>query len=206
MIKPREFHELASLFPMLPETEINLLAQDIKTNGLMSPITLYGDKILDGRNRYKACELAGVEPFFTEYTGNDPLQYVISLNLSRRHLNESQRAVVAEKIAIILKNDDPELKSKASTERWDRERELKEINDNTQLTWDQKQAMSGHLKSIWNKRAISENKASSRKLYVAKSGDRIKVGVSSFPESRIDYLRCADPSIELLKVFNGGFQ
>ena len=117
MIKPREFHELASLFPMLPETEINLLAQDIKTNGLMYPITLYGDKIIDGRNRYKACELAGVEPFFTEYTGNDPLQYVISLNLKRRHLNPSQIDALTEKIANMRQGERTDIEPSATLQK-----------------------------------------------------------------------------------------
>jgi hypothetical protein len=49
---------------------------------------------LDGRNRYLACEKAGVEPRFVEYEGDDPLAQVNSLNLSR-DLTPGQRAVVA---------------------------------------------------------------------------------------------------------------
>jgi hypothetical protein len=31
----------------------------------------------------------GVEPTFTIYSGDNPLKFVISLNLRRRHLNEN---------------------------------------------------------------------------------------------------------------------
>lgn len=98
-MKKYEFHEYAHIFPRLSEVELQQLADDITENGLKNPITLYQGKILDGRNRYLACELAGVEPFYTELTNADPLKYVISLNLNRRHLNESQRGVVAERLA-----------------------------------------------------------------------------------------------------------
>src|SRR5262249_54845849 len=56
---------------------------------------------LDGRNRYHACQVAGIEPTFTVYTGDDPVAYVVSANLRRRHLKESQRAVVAAKLATL---------------------------------------------------------------------------------------------------------
>jgi hypothetical protein len=68
-------------------------------NGLREPIMLFERAILDGRNRYLACECAGIEPRFEDYTGADPLAYVVSLNLKRRHLDESQRALVAGRIA-----------------------------------------------------------------------------------------------------------
>ena len=94
-----EYHEIANIFPLMEGTELTELSADIKKNGLIDPIWLYENKILDGRNRYRACQEVGVEPRFQSYPGNDPLQYVISLNLHRRHLNESQRAVVAARLA-----------------------------------------------------------------------------------------------------------
>jgi N6-adenosine-specific RNA methylase IME4 len=94
-----EYNELANLFPMIPEAEASDLAADIAANGLREPIVTFEGKILDGRNRFEACKRANVEPQFVEYQGGDPLAFVVSLNLKRRHLNESQRGMVAAKIA-----------------------------------------------------------------------------------------------------------
>ena len=96
-----EYHEIANIFPLMEGTELTELSADIKKNGLIDPIWLYENKILDGRNRYRACQEVGVEPRFQSYPGNDPLQQVISLNLHRRHLNESQRAIVASRLATL---------------------------------------------------------------------------------------------------------
>jgi hypothetical protein len=94
-------HPLAGIFPILEGEPLLELAGDILANGLHEPIVLYEDKILDGRNRYRACLAAGVEPRFETYNGSDPLAYVVSLNLKRRHLDESQRAMVAARIATL---------------------------------------------------------------------------------------------------------
>lgn len=94
-----QYHPIANIFPLMPDSEIEALAKDIKENGLRNKIVLYHDKILDGRNRYRACGVAGIEPAFENYNGDDALRYVISLNLHRRHLNESQRAIVAARLA-----------------------------------------------------------------------------------------------------------
>jgi len=91
-------HPLSELFPLMEEQELAALAADIQANGLRTPILLFDDQILDGRNRYRACLLAGVEPVTSEFAGEDPLQFVLSANLHRRHLNESQRALVAARI------------------------------------------------------------------------------------------------------------
>lgn len=84
---------------MLDEAELSELVEDIREHGQREPIVLHEGKILDGRNRYRACCLAGVEPHTTDYYGDDPASYVVSLNLRRRHLNESQRATVGAKLA-----------------------------------------------------------------------------------------------------------
>jgi len=93
------FHSLADIFPLLNGSEFEKLTDSVAESGLREPIRLYEGKILDGRNRYRACLAAGVEPWFEEYTGDDPLAYVIDLNVLRRHLNESQRAMVAARLA-----------------------------------------------------------------------------------------------------------
>lgn len=95
----KEFHEIANIFPLMEGQGYKDLVTDIAQNGLINPIILYDGKILDGRNRYRACMEIGILPDFQEYAGTDPLQFVISLNLKRRHMNESQRASVASRIA-----------------------------------------------------------------------------------------------------------
>jgi hypothetical protein len=94
-------HPLAECFPMLSESELQELADDIKSNGLRQNIVMYEGKILDGRNRYAACQIAGVpiENSITQYEGSDPAGYVISANLKRRHLEAGARAMIAAKLA-----------------------------------------------------------------------------------------------------------
>ncbi len=111
-VKPADFkpHPLAELFPMMDDDAFLDFAQDIEKHGQREPIIIYENKILDGRNRYKACQMLGFSPRFKEYNGNDALGFVISLNLKRRHLTESQRAMVGAKLATATKGGmrDPE--------------------------------------------------------------------------------------------------
>ena len=97
-----DHHPIADLFPMLAEDELKELAADIAGRGLLQPIVLDTDgRILDGRNRLAACELAGVEPEFTTYEGNDPDGYALSVNITRRHLTKGQQAMIAARGAAI---------------------------------------------------------------------------------------------------------
>lgn len=95
-----EFHEVAGLFPPMEGAEFDELVEDIRQHGLREPIWLHDGKIVDGRNRYLACLKAQVGLRTQEYRGRDSLvDFVLSMNLTRRHLNESQRALIATKIA-----------------------------------------------------------------------------------------------------------
>ena len=95
----RRFHPIAQLFPLLEGEAFDALAADIGVTGLLEPIIEYEGQILDGRNRYRACIQANREPCFVSFGNGDPLTFVLSKNLHRRHLNEAQRAMVAAKLA-----------------------------------------------------------------------------------------------------------
>jgi ParB-like chromosome segregation protein Spo0J len=93
------FHPLADRFPLIEGVEFDELVADIKANGLIEPIVMLDGMILDGRNRYRACVAADVEPTFRPFTGDDPAAYVISANIHRRHLTaEQKRDLIAERI------------------------------------------------------------------------------------------------------------
>src|SRR3954447_15844945 len=97
-----KFHEAASLFPMMDEAALAELAADIKANGLRDPIWRHPDgRIIDGRNRWLACQQAGVECRHRTYSRGDEtiVAFVVSHNLHRRHLTTAQRAAVAADVA-----------------------------------------------------------------------------------------------------------
>lgn len=94
-----EFHPLANIFPLIEGQPFDDLVADVKKNGVREPIWMYQHQILDGRNRYRAAKQAGRDVEIRSYDGDDAVSFVISLNLHRRHLNESQRAAVAAKLA-----------------------------------------------------------------------------------------------------------
>ena len=115
-MKPLKFHPLCEAFPVMPPGELRDMADDIRIHGQQEPIRLFDGKILDGRNRYMACELAGVEPKLeTIKKLGDAVALVRSLNLYRRHLNESQRAMLGAEL--LAMNGASDLESKVSEGR-----------------------------------------------------------------------------------------
>lgn len=100
-----QFHPLADIFPLVDGKEFDELVADIRTHGVREPVWLYEGTILDGRNRYRASAVAGVDCPMREYLGDDPAAFVVSLNLKRRHLSESQRAMVAKRLETFKQGD-----------------------------------------------------------------------------------------------------
>lgn len=94
-----QYHPLANLFPLMDGQDFADLVADIKAHGLREAVVVHEGQILDGRNRYRACEKAEVPVRLVPFDGDDAVAFVVSLNLRRRHLTESQRAMVAGKLA-----------------------------------------------------------------------------------------------------------
>ncbi len=108
---PIKIHPAANLFPLMDESELKLLIDDIKENGLRERLRLFDDQLIDGRNRLKALLKLKMNPW--DYVDTladvkDPVGYVLSLNLHRRQLNESQRAMVAAKVANLKHGQHPD--------------------------------------------------------------------------------------------------
>lgn len=94
-----DVHPAAAVFPMLPDDELEVLAEDIKANGLLHPIVRTPDGLLlDGRNRLEACTRAGVHPDVVTYEG-DPVAFVLGANVTRRHMTTGARAMAT---AVVL--------------------------------------------------------------------------------------------------------
>ena len=95
-------HSAATLFPMMNAAALQELADDIREHGQREPVILFDGKVLDGRNHLLACEMAGVEPRFVTRTDaevGDPIDFVLSLNKHRRHMEPSQLATLSVKVS-----------------------------------------------------------------------------------------------------------
>lgn len=93
-------HPETAIFPMMTDKELQAMADDIKKNGLEEYIVVYRGKILDGRCRWIACQMAGVEPTVCEIDEEeeiDILEYLLSANLYRQHYSKAERAAAVAK-------------------------------------------------------------------------------------------------------------
>jgi N6-adenosine-specific RNA methylase IME4/ParB-like chromosome segregation protein Spo0J len=89
-------HEDAALIPPMSDDEYHTLVEDIRSRGLIHAIVVFEGQVLDGCARYRACREAGVTPRFVRLSAEtDPVSYVASANVMRRHLTVDQRAALA---------------------------------------------------------------------------------------------------------------
>jgi hypothetical protein len=95
-------HPVANIFPMMTPEEFLSLKDDIRLHGQREPVVFWHDQLIDGRNRMLVCQALGIEAEECELdSDDDPVAYVVSHNLHRRHLSTSQRAMVAAKLATL---------------------------------------------------------------------------------------------------------
>ena len=101
-----QYHAVADLFPMMNDDEYQALVGDMRAYGQREPIWTLDDAIIDGRNRWRACQEIGIAPVTRTYQGDSSMgalvQFVLSLNLKRRHLTSSQKAVIALEVERLL--------------------------------------------------------------------------------------------------------
>lgn len=90
-------HLVSGIFPKMSPVEFRALVDDIKVNGLREPIVLHEGEILDGNHRYQACLESGITPRTKIWLGQGlPIDFVVSMNLKRRHLTSGQRAAASD--------------------------------------------------------------------------------------------------------------
>lgn len=96
MPKQLEVHPLAEMLPPMNDAELQTLKESIEQHGQSDPIELFEGKILDGRNRYRACQDAGIEPKTTLFKGDyaAAIQRVYARAV-HRNMSESQKAAAA---------------------------------------------------------------------------------------------------------------
>jgi hypothetical protein len=124
-----EIHPVADLFPLMSEAEYQGLKDDINENGQREDIVVWKGQLIDGRNRLRACNELGRNPSIAELDDElDPLKYVISHNLHRRHLTTSQRSMVAAGIANLQKGDNQHKKEGTSIDVPSIESAAKQLN------------------------------------------------------------------------------
>jgi uncharacterized tellurite resistance protein B-like protein len=103
-------HPAADVFPMMPDAELQALADSIKEHGLREKLVVTTDGVLvDGRNRFAAMNLAEIGLKSEHVTIVDFEQapysveeYVVMANIERRNLTREQRKELAGKLALMM--------------------------------------------------------------------------------------------------------
>lgn len=96
-----EVHPFADRFALVEGEEFDELVESIRKHGNRQPITVTHDRrvLIDGRNRFRACLKAGREPAVrtlpATITETEILDFIVSANIERRHLDAGQRAFLA---------------------------------------------------------------------------------------------------------------
>ena len=105
-------HPAASLFPLLEGEDFTDLVESIKTYGLMHPIIVKGNVLIDGRNRLRAVREANkpgqIVELRTVELGADvesAAEYIYQINVNRRNLTEDQIASIGSEVVRMISTE-----------------------------------------------------------------------------------------------------
>ena len=103
--EPPPFHPVSFLFPTMTNSEFEALVEDIRLHGQREPILVYEGLVADGRHRWSACTALGIDPRLEHWQGDEEalIRHIISVNLVRRHLSATERALLAARYANLPK-------------------------------------------------------------------------------------------------------
>lgn len=103
----RPIHPACAIWPRPSDEDVLALAESIRVNGLHNPIWLMPDgSIIEGKTRYEACQIAGIEPHYKTYEGNDPEGFTIDQNERRRHMSKPELAGIVRKLTKLSQGGD----------------------------------------------------------------------------------------------------
>lgn len=184
-------HPAAELFPLLEGAEFEQLVNDIREHGQREPIIVHDGMILDGRNRWRACEQLGIEPAVERWDGTGtPEQFVISRNIMRRHLTSSQRAWLMSELTNLRHGQHPEKKNKKE--------DLANTRSPTMTVSEAAEMANVPEAHIYDAKAVRERGTSEQKDAVAsgrigvrKAADQIR-GTAKKPKPRKKNAKLAD--------------
>lgn len=102
MIIDKEFQ---TLIPALTEEEYNQLEENLLQNGIREPLSVWGEILIDGHNRYEIAQKHNL-PYTTkayEFDGrNDVIFWIIKNQFGRRNISNYDRALLAIKLKPVI--------------------------------------------------------------------------------------------------------
>lgn len=139
MASKYKIHPYCEMFPSIVGEEREKLKADIAENGLQDPIWRWGQQVIDGKNRLEICDEIGLTPDFRDWRPSakavsqaqqeaEVLRFAITKNLHRRHLTESQRAMIAATLATAKHGGDRKSTDQDANLHLDRKEAAEQMN------------------------------------------------------------------------------
>lgn len=95
-----------NLLPELTSEEYTNLEKDIVRHGVINPILVWHDTIIDGHNRYAICQAHHIQNFPTKeitfQSKDEAISWILVHQLGRRNLNDFQRNEIALKYQEVI--------------------------------------------------------------------------------------------------------